>query len=376
MHFLTHLGYRAAAGGNIGHPPWDPTTDAPDFWIIETSSFQVPDVTTAPPVVAVTSLFPDHLDWHGSVERYYADKLSLCTKPGVVQALVDGTDERLRARADALGPHVRWVGAEAGAREGSFLRALPLPGAHNARNALIAREILLGLGIDEAGDDETMAAAARTFDGLPSRCRSLGRVDGVEFVDDSLSTNVLPAQAALAAYADRPVALLVGGHDRGIDYTPLGETLAQRTGPTLVVTLPDNGPRIGVAVRSVTDTVEVVDVPDLDHAVATAFAWAEAGAVVLLSPAAPSFGQFSDYRDRARVFAEAVLERFPGKYLASNCSPSLRNSHQPVAAVRAADNTIAGSAPRSSSACTDQPACSISSPACTSQKLVPSASMP
>ena len=61
-------------------------------------------------MVAVTSLSPDHLDWHGSVERYYADKLSLCTKPGVTLALADGTDEELRAQAGLLGPHLRWVG--------------------------------------------------------------------------------------------------------------------------------------------------------------------------------------------------------------------------------------------------------------------------
>ena len=64
----------------------------------------------------------------------------------------------------------------------------------------------------------------------------------MEFVDDSLSTNVLPAQVALEAYGDRPVALLVGGHDRGLDYTPLGRVVAAPPGPTLVVTLPDNGP--------------------------------------------------------------------------------------------------------------------------------------
>ncbi len=129
----------------------------------------------------------------------------------------------------------------------------------------------------------------------------------MEFVDDSLSTNVLPAQVALEAYGDRPVALLVGGHDRGLDYTPLGRVVARRQCPTLVVTLPDNGPRIGRAIRSVTgDGVEVVDATGLTGAVATAFGRLAAGGVVLLSPAAPSFGQFADYRDRARAFADAV----------------------------------------------------------------------
>ena len=120
--------------------------------------------------------------------------------------------------------------------------------------------MLEGLGIPGASDDDRLAHAAQGFDGLPSRCRSLGSVGAVEFVDDGLSTNVLPAQAALQAFADRPVALLVGGHDRGLDYAPLGRTLAARTAPTLVVTMPDNGPRIGQAVRDATGgQVEVLD---------------------------------------------------------------------------------------------------------------------
>ena len=110
VHLLSGLGVDARAGGNIGQPPWDPAVGpAPDYWIVETSSFQVPDLDNAPRVVAVTSLSPDHLDWHGTVERYYADKLSLCTKPGVALALADGGDDELRAHAGLLGPHVRWV---------------------------------------------------------------------------------------------------------------------------------------------------------------------------------------------------------------------------------------------------------------------------
>jgi UDP-N-acetylmuramoylalanine--D-glutamate ligase len=307
-HLLAGLGYDVRVGGNIGQPPWDPSAaPEPDLWVIETSSFQVPDLTTGPPVVAVTSLSPDHLDWHGSVERYYADKLSLCTKPGVRVVLAGAGDECLRDHAGPLGPHPEWVDVADPRYGGAWVEALGLPGQHNRRNAAMARAVLLGLGVTEAGDDDQMTRAAAGFAGLPSRCHSLGQVDGVEFVDDSLSTNVLPAQAALAAYADRPVALLVGGHDRGLDYTPLGRTVADRGSPTLIVTMPDNGPRIGQAIRAVArDAVEVHDAATLADAVATAFAWSEPGGVVLLSPAAPSFGRFSDYRDRARAFAEAA----------------------------------------------------------------------
>ncbi len=318
VHLLTALGHRARAGGNIGHPPWDPVAGEdggpepePDYWIIETSSFQVPDLAHGPHVVAVTSLSPDHLDWHGTVRRYYEDKLSLCTKPGVTLALADGSDAELRAQTALLGPHLHWVGAADVEHDATWSGSLSLPGPHNARNASMARAVLTALGIAEADDDERLEEAASGFAGLPSRCHSLGRIGSVEFVDDSLSTNVLPAQAALAAYETRPVALLVGGHDRGVDYAPLGTTLAARTLPTLVVTMPDNGPRIGDAVREVgADRVEVVDASSLEGAVETAFTWAAsndgAGGVVLLSPAAPSFGRFADFGARAAAFAEAA----------------------------------------------------------------------
>jgi len=308
VHLLTTFGYVAQAGGNIGRAPWDPAHDdaAPDYWIIETSSFQVTSLTTAPPVVAVTSLSPDHLDWHGSVERYYADKLSLCTKPGVSVALVEGTDPTLRQHRSALGSHLRWVESDPPTTD-ALAAALTLPGQHNVRNAAMATAVLAALGIDQANDLDRVADALRDVTGLPSRCHSLGRVDGIEFVDDSLSTNVLPAQAALAAYDDRPVALLVGGQDRGLDYNPLGNSVAQRSQPTLVVTLPDSGPRIGAAISAVAGpAVTVRHADDLEQAVTIAFEWSRPGGVVLLSPAAPSFGHFTNYADRATAFAAAA----------------------------------------------------------------------
>ncbi len=121
---------------------------------------------------------------------------------------------------------------------------------------------------------------------------------------------MLPALAALASLPGRRVALLVGGFDRGLDYGPLAEGVAGRREPTLVVTLPDNGPRIGEAVTAACAggraPVEVVAADDLEAAVRQAFGWARPDGVVLLSPAAPSFGRFSDYRQRARAFAAAM----------------------------------------------------------------------
>ena len=91
----------------------------------------------------MTSLSPDHLDWHTSVERYYADKLSLCTKPGVAIALANGADDQLRAHESQLGAHLRWVSEDDVLTDAAWTGALALPGPHNARNASLARAVLV-----------------------------------------------------------------------------------------------------------------------------------------------------------------------------------------------------------------------------------------
>ena len=254
----------------------------------------MPDLENGPAVVAVTSLSPDHLDWHGTVERYYADKLSLCTKPGVTLALADGSDEELRAHAALLGPHLRWVSGAEVERDTRWSASLGLTGCRAEPRATPRwhTPCSKASAFPGASDENRLAEAAQGFEGLPSRCRSLGSVGAVEFINDGLSTNVLPAQAALEAFAERPVALLVGGHDRGLDYTPLGRTIAAphhadarrhhaRQRATHRASRARHPGRAGRSTRC-----RQPGGRGRDHA----FDWAPDGGVVLLSPAAPSFG--------------------------------------------------------------------------------------
>ncbi len=243
--------------------------------------------------------------------------------------MANGDSDLLRERAGLLGPRVEWVREddEPGAH---WMEPLGLPGRHNRRNALIARRCLVALGVPGAGDDARLRAAAAGYQPLPSRLTPVGTVGGVTFVDDSLSTNVLPTLAALDAFPGRRIALIVGGQDRGIDYAPLAAGVLARPAPTYVLTLPDSGPRIrvqleaaqleaaqlgaaqleaaqmGAAQTEAGGFAGVTDCRDLDDAVAAGFGWAGPEGVVLLSPAAPSFGRFRDYRDRAEAFARAV----------------------------------------------------------------------
>jgi UDP-N-acetylmuramoylalanine--D-glutamate ligase len=309
-HLITGLGYRCLVGGNIGTPPYDPVYAANtyDYWVIEVSSYQATDMACSPPAVAVTSLHPDHLPWHnGDTETYYRDKLSLCSQPGASLTIANGDCDLLRARRSLLGPRVEWIHA-ADEPDTEWIDALALLGRHNRRNALIARAGLRALGIVEAEDADTLAGAAANFEQLPSRLQPVGVVDGVLFIDDSLSTNVLPTLAAVDAFPDRPVALIVGGFDRRIDYAPLAVGLRTRTAPTVVLTVPDNGPAIGAALRQTGagPQVAVLDFDVFDAAVRHGYEWARPNGVVLLSPAAASFGQFTDYRARGDHFASLM----------------------------------------------------------------------
>jgi UDP-N-acetylmuramoyl-L-alanine---L-glutamate ligase len=315
-HLLRGLGHSCLVGGNIGVPPFDPAVAAEkyDYWVIEVSSYQAKDVATSPPVVGLTSLNPDHLPWHAhDLETYYRDKLSLCAQPGARWTVANGDSELIRARQDLLGPQIRWVHAD-DEPDAVWMEPLRLLGTHNRRNALIARELLRRLEVPGADDDDALRAAAEGFAGLESRLQVIGTVGRVTFVDDGLSTNVLPTLAAVDAFADRPVALIVGGQDRGIDYAALADGLRSRgPAPLLVLTIPDNGPRIRetLLATELSPAVTVAEAADVTDAVEQGYTWAAGSAgdgVVLLSPAAPSFGRFRDYKHRGEVFAAAMAK--------------------------------------------------------------------
>jgi len=307
-HLLRRLGYTTVTGGNIGQAPYDPDLAGPppQYWVVEVSSYQATDLPVSAPVTAVTSLHPDHLPWHGGVDQYYRDKLSACSQPGAEVTVANGDSDLLRERAALLGPRVEWVSADddPGA---DWMAPLGLLGAHSRRNALIARACLRAAGVPEASDDDALRVAAAGFTPLASRLRVIGSAGGVTFVDDSLSTNVLPTLAAVGAFPGRRIALIAGGHDRGIDYAPLAAGLHGRDVPLLVLTLDESGPRIQAAIEAERPgKVEVTACRDLAAAVRQGWEWARPDGVVLLSPAAASFGTFRNYADRAAAFARAM----------------------------------------------------------------------
>jgi UDP-N-acetylmuramoylalanine--D-glutamate ligase len=296
---------------------------AADRYIVELSSYQCSDLTDSPAVAVVTSLFPEHLDAHGGEREYYRDKLNLLAHgPGLI--VVNGADERLSAEIQGVTdvggrPPVPAGGDSTPLRIATddvvmhhdtalFPRSvLALRGRHNGRNLCVALAVLDGMGVDLVAEREALAAALAGFAGLPHRLAEIADPSGLTFVDDTLSTSPYSAMHAIDAYEGSPLTVIVGGTDRGLDYAPLREHLAARCAEITVIGVPDSGPRILAALAGVAG-VRTEAAEDLTAAVALARKLTPRSGVVLLSPAAPSYGRFRNFEHRSEVFAEAVRD--------------------------------------------------------------------
>jgi UDP-N-acetylmuramoylalanine--D-glutamate ligase len=307
--FFQCLGEPAQQLGNFGQPPYDPDVDVSNGWLVlEISSFQCVDIDVAPGIVVVTSLGEDHLDWHGTIEDYRNDKLSLTRAPGEHRSLVpDNTT--MHDVAAQIGGEVTFVATD----ESNLASSLGLLGAHSNANVALALEsvaLVTHRSVDEVR--ARVLAAASTFKPLRGRLTLVATedVDGVtrRFVDDGLATSALPVVAALDVFADDPVALIAGGFDRGVDYTSLAHALSSRQSPTALITMGAAGRRIGDELLKLTRGVQQIEVSTMRQAVERARSALNDGGVVLLSPGAPSFDQYKNWEERSEDFTGIVHE--------------------------------------------------------------------
>ncbi|WFC42836.1 UDP-N-acetylmuramoyl-L-alanine--D-glutamate ligase [Pseudoxanthomonas sp. SE1] len=315
-HLLRAAGRRTVLAGNIGLPMLevlDPQP-APDEWAIELSSYQTGDVADSgarPDVAIVLNLFPEHLDWHGSEARYIEDKLKLVTAAQPRIAVLNVADPRLAA-LELPRSEVRWFNHADGwhLREDDLYRGdvfvmdtrpLPLPGRHNRSNLCAVLTALEARGIDAL----PLAAHAQSFRPLPNRLQAMGTRDGITWVNDSISTTPHATVAALECFTGRRIALLVGGHDRGVDWSDFAAHMRHEA-PATIITMGANGPRIHALLAPVAREAgfRLIGVETLPEAMAAAREALGDDGVVLLSPGAPSFGQYRDYVARGRHFAE------------------------------------------------------------------------
>ncbi len=303
---LTHSGVDAGLAGNVGLAPLE-IADRHQVVVFELSSYQTADMNFLPDLAAVTNLYPEHVDWHGSVERYYADKLHLIDRDGDFPvALGAGAQGNARV-ALAVRDHRRLL-RELSSDEHKAIDAAAshsrLKGAHNFNNALLAAQIALAVG----GTLDGVVAGIRAFRPLPHRLEE-HRFGGKIFVDDSISTTPEATKAALAAYAGSRIALLAGGHEREQDYAELARLLAG-CGVTFLACLPVTGTRLAEAASVAAPEIEIVSTPDLATAMHTLKDHAALFDTAILSPGAPSYNQFKNFEERGTRFIELARSLF------------------------------------------------------------------
>jgi UDP-N-acetylmuramoylalanine--D-glutamate ligase len=282
---LRAAGRPVEVAGNIGRALTDAAeTAADDSWIVcELSSFQLEDVhTLACDVAVLLNLEPDHLDRHGSFDAYRAAKLRIF--------------ERARVRVVPRGFGID--GTEFSADDP--LPAEPLiPGRHNRENAAAATAAARAAGVP----DDAIVEALRTFPGVPHRLELVRELRGVRWVNDSKATNTAAAARGVAAY-DAPLRLILGGSLKGEDFGPFARGLPPNVRSIYLVGAASGelAAALDAAGRS------YVDAGDLPTAVSRAAADAQAGDVVLLSPACASFDQFASFEERGDTFRRLVQE--------------------------------------------------------------------
>jgi UDP-N-acetylmuramoylalanine--D-glutamate ligase len=202
----------------------------------------------------------------------------------------------------------RWVFR---AEEPLFPRALfRLIGRHNEANLCVALSAAASEGVDVLASRPQLADAVAGFEALEQRLTALPDPSGLTFVDDSLSTIPQSAIYAIEAYADRPLTVLLGGENRGVDYGPLRAFFAEKQITATVIGIPDSGKLILDTLQGLPG-VRTILAEDLVDAVRLSREHTPADGIVLLSPAAPSYGRFDNWQHRSRVFREAIQASAP-----------------------------------------------------------------
>ena len=325
---LKEAGLHTLVGGNIGVPVVSLIEESTDeSWaVLEVSSFQLESTEEFRPAVAVIlNITPDHLDRHGSFENYASAKERIFARQHADDALVLNADNARTAETAQRAPgKVYWFSLEHKVRKGAWIEdgyvvfraaqetpteqvmalgKIPLKGEHNVENVLAAVCAARLAGVQV----EAIRRAIEKFQAVEHRLDYVATLHGVDFYNDSKATNVDATAKAVAAFSSG-IHLILGGKDKGSDYTALSPLLRERV--RAVYTIGSAAEKIESQLRGV---ISIHSCGTLDGAVNAAASAARPGEVVLLAPACSSFDQFENYEHRGRVFKELVSRRRGGK---------------------------------------------------------------
>ena len=305
-------------GGNIGMPllPLVRQMKEEDYAVVELSSFQLMDMTRSPEIAVMTNLAPNHLDVHKDMDEYVDAKKNIFRFQNADSRLVLNADNAITAGFHGNGETVFFSRQGEGyvdVHDGIICRngekVLPvsdilLPGVHNVENYMAAIAAVEGLV-----SDETVCHVAKNFGGVEHRIELVRIKDGVKFYNDSIASSPSRTIAGLRSFREK-VLLIVGGYDKQIPYDVLGPEICAHVKALFLGGA--TGPKIAEAVRKCAEYDEkklpIVDCGDFESAVRAAAAAAEAGDIVLMSPASAAFDQFKNFMVRGEFYKKLVRE--------------------------------------------------------------------
>ena len=318
---LARGGVKTLVGGNIGTPAISLVEHATldTVAVLEVSSFQLETIGKFRPKVAVVlNVTPDHLDRHGTFEAYADAKARIFENQQAHDfAVLNADDPTCAAMAAKTKAQVFWFSRKREVEQGAFVRQgivyllrvggleheimpvseIPLKGAHNVENVLaaICAAELMGC------EPDAIRSAVREFKAVEHRLEYVATVRGVEYYNDSKATNVDATIKALESFPGN-IHLILGGKDKGSDYTVLNDLLRQRVKGVYTI-----GAAAEKIQKHIAGATKIVSSGTMEAAVRQISAAAQPGDVALLAPACASFDQFQNYEHRGRVFKELVL---------------------------------------------------------------------
>jgi len=319
-HILKSADYPAILAGNVGTPLISCVDgmNSRTVTVVELSSFQLELIEKFRPDIGVfLNLTPDHLDRHKTMEAYGVAKARIFQNQTELDAAVVNADDPVAVRYTPKKPQVFWFSRQKPVTLGACLHGenivvthhgkedfvmkqseIPLAGAHNLENVLAAVTATRLTGVDAPG----IAKAVKSFAGVEHRLEFVAEIGGVRYYNDSKATNVDATLKALDAFAGR-ILIILGGKDKGSDYTVLQKPLREKAILGLLI-----GAAADKIESQISGSVAVERAGTVERAVEIASQAAQPGDIVVLAPACASFDQFQNYEHRGRVFKQLVLQ--------------------------------------------------------------------
>ncbi len=306
---LSEQGLKVDLVGNIGQPLIVSSTQY-DYIVLESSSFQIYDGNIKADIVVITNLFPEHIDWHQGEDNYFFDKLKILDSASV--KILNATNTKLNELVndqeaiyfnDSNNYHVKNEVLYYQSKWLLSLQDIQLMGAHNLEN--IAAVLMV---CDQCNlDREKSLASIKSFEPLPHRLQSLGKIGKHFAINDSIATTPMATIAALKTIDLSNTTLLIGGYDRGHDWSEFVENLILNS-PKLIIVAGGNADSLMLLLKEKNATGNYMLQKNLKDSINYAVKNTQENGLILLSPGAPSFDQFESYVKRGDFFAEELMK--------------------------------------------------------------------